>query len=103
LVAKSKRNGQQSAFAVDVIDLLDALTIDRAIIAGFDWGARTANIEAALWPERCRALASVSGYLIGSEEARRRPLPPRDELQWWYQYYFANAKAVDSISSSSIA
>ncbi|MGO7091838.1 alpha/beta hydrolase [Rhizobium leguminosarum] len=92
LSAKSERNGQQSAFAVDVIDLMDALTFDRAIIAGFDWGARTANIVAALWPERCRALVSVSGYLIGSQEAGRHPLPPSDEWQWWYQYYFATER-----------
>jgi pimeloyl-ACP methyl ester carboxylesterase len=86
------RNGQQSALAVDTIALMDALEIDAAIVAGFDWGARTADIVAALWPERCRALVSVSGYLIGSQEVGRLPLPPEAELQWWYQYYFATER-----------
>jgi pimeloyl-ACP methyl ester carboxylesterase len=83
------RNGEQAALALDTVALLDALEIQRAVLAGFDWGARTANIVAALWPERCTALVSVSGYLIGSQEAGKVPLPPADELQWWYQYYFA--------------
>src|SRR3954465_6254882 len=83
------RNGEQAALAVDVINLMDALAIDTAIVAGFDWGARTANIVAALWPERCKAMVSVSGYLIGSQEANKTPLPPQAELDWWYQYYFA--------------
>jgi pimeloyl-ACP methyl ester carboxylesterase len=83
------RNGQQSALAVDTIALMDALQIQKAIVAGFDWGARTAGVMAALWPERCKALVSVSGYLIGSPEANKTPLPPAAELQWWYQYYFA--------------
>jgi pimeloyl-ACP methyl ester carboxylesterase len=83
------RNGQQAALAVDAIALLDALKIERAVVAGCDWGARTANILAALWPQRCNALVSVSGYLIGSQELNRAPLPPKAELQWWYQYYFA--------------
>jgi pimeloyl-ACP methyl ester carboxylesterase len=83
------RNGQQSVVALDTIALMDALKIDKAIIAGFDWGARTANIVAALWPERCKALVSVSGYLIGSQAAGKVPLPPDAELQWWYQFYFA--------------
>ncbi|WJI81945.1 MULTISPECIES: alpha/beta hydrolase [unclassified Mesorhizobium] len=83
------RNGQQSAVALDVVALMDALGIERATIAGCDWGARTANIMAALWPERCKAMVSVSGYLIGSQQAGRQPLPPSAELQWWYQYYFA--------------
>ena len=83
------RNGQQSAIAVDTTDLMDALKIKSAILAGFDWGARTANIVAALWPERCKALVSVSGYLIGSQAAGKVPLPPSAELQWWYQFYFA--------------
>jgi pimeloyl-ACP methyl ester carboxylesterase len=83
------RNGQQSALAVDVIDLMDALKIQRAIVAGCDWGARTANIVAALWPERCKAMVSVSGYLIGSQGANKNPLPPEAEYKWWYQYYFA--------------
>lgn len=83
------RNGQPSAVARDLIDLMDALQIRQATLAGFDWGARTADIVAALWPERCKALVSVSGYLIGGQEAGKIPLPPNAELQWWYQYYFA--------------
>ena len=83
------RNGQQSALAADTVALMDALAIERAIVAGFDWGARTANIVAALWPGRCKAMVSVSGYLIGSREANKMPLPPKAELDWWYQYYFA--------------
>ncbi|MDB6108067.1 MAG: alpha/beta hydrolase, partial [Gammaproteobacteria bacterium] len=83
------RNGQQSALAVDTIALMDALNINKAIIAGFDWGARTADIIAALWPQRCKGLVSVSGYLIGNPESGKIPLPPKAELQWWYQYYFA--------------
>ena len=86
------RNGQQSVLAVDTIALMDALGIEQAIIAGFDWGARTANVVAALWPERCKAMVSVSGYLIGSREANKLPLPPTAELQWWYQYYFATER-----------
>jgi pimeloyl-ACP methyl ester carboxylesterase len=86
------RNGQQSALAVDTIALMDALEIERAILAGFDWGARTANVVAALWPERCKAMVSVIGYLIGSPEANKLPLPPAAELQWWYQYYFATER-----------
>src|SRR5205085_9532227 len=86
------RNGQQSVVAVDLIALLDALKIERAILAGFDWGARTADIIAALWPERCKALVSVSGYLIGSQQVGQVPLPPQAELQWWYQYYFATER-----------
>ena len=86
------RNGQQAAIAADVIALMDALKIDSAIVAGCDWGARTANIVAALWPERCKALVSVSGYLIGSRDANQKPLPPQAELQWWYQFYFATER-----------
>ena len=86
------RNGQQSALAVDVISLMDALKLDKAIIAGFDWGARTATILAALWPERCKALVSVSGYLVVNRKANQRPLPPKAELGWWYQYYFATER-----------
>ena len=86
------RNGQQSVLAVDIIALMDALHIEQAILAGCDWGARTANILAALWPERCKALVSVSGYLIGSREINQRPLPPKAELAWWYQCYFATAR-----------
>jgi pimeloyl-ACP methyl ester carboxylesterase len=86
------RNGQPSAIAVDMIALMDALKIEKAILAGFDWGARTVNIVSALWPERCKATVSVSGYLIGSQEAGKMPLPPNAELQWWYQYYFATER-----------
>ena len=86
------RNGQQSVVAVDVIALMDALAIKQAVIGGFDWGARTANIIAALWPERCKAMVSVSGYLIGNQQAGKAPLPPNAELQWWYQYYFATER-----------
>jgi pimeloyl-ACP methyl ester carboxylesterase len=83
------RNGEQAALAVDVISLMDALAIESAIIAGFDWGARSANVVAALWPERCKAMVSVSGYLIGNQAANKAPLPPPAELSWWYQFYFA--------------
>jgi pimeloyl-ACP methyl ester carboxylesterase len=83
------RNGQPSAIAADIVALMDALKIQKPILAGFDWGARTACIVAALWPERCKALVSVSGYLIGSQEAGKMPLPPKAELEWWYQFYFA--------------
>jgi len=86
------RNGQPSALAVDLIALMDALRIEKAILAGFDWGARTADIAAALWPERVKALVSVSGYLIGSQQAGKMPLPPKAELQWWYQFYFATER-----------
>jgi pimeloyl-ACP methyl ester carboxylesterase len=92
LSGATMRNGQQSALGVDVIALLDALGIESAVIAGFDWGARTANVVAALWPDRCKAMVSVSGYLIGSPEANKNPLPPEAELSWWYQYYFATAR-----------
>src|SRR5689334_10511246 len=86
------RNGQPAALAVDVTALMDALKIDTAILAGFDWGGRSADIIAALWPERCKALVSVSGYLIGSQELGKTPLPPKNELEWWYQYYFATER-----------
>ena len=89
LSADTFRNGQQSVVALDVIALMDALKIKSAVIGGYDWGARTADIVAALWPERCKGLVSVSGYLIGSQAAGKTPLPPKAELQWWYQYYFA--------------
>ena len=92
LSAQTPRNGQQSVIAVDAIALLDALKIDKAVIGGCDWGARTACIMAALWPERCKALVSVSGYLIGSQESNRMPLPPKAEQEWWYQYYFATER-----------
>ena len=89
LSGETFRNGQQTALAADMIALLDALGVRRAVVAGYDWGARTADIMAALWPERCKALVSVSGYLIGSPEANKAPLPPAAELAWWYQFYFA--------------
>jgi pimeloyl-ACP methyl ester carboxylesterase len=92
LSADTPRNGQQAAIAVDMIALMDALKIQTATIAGCDWGARTACIMAALWPQRVKALVSVSGYLIGSQEAGKVPLPPQAELQWWYQYYFATER-----------
>ncbi|HEY6651854.1 MAG TPA: alpha/beta hydrolase [Actinomycetota bacterium] len=88
------RNGQPSVVAVDAVALMDALGIEQAVLAGCDWGARTADIVAALWPERCKALVSVSGYLIGSQEANEMPLPPEAELQWWYQYYFATERGL---------
>ena len=92
LSTEALRNAQQSAVALDVVALLDALDIRQAIIAGFDWGARTANIVAALWPERCKAMVSVSGYLIGSPESNKMPLPPKAELDWWYQYYLSTER-----------
>ena len=92
LSSETMRNGQPSAVAVDIIALMDALKIERATLAGFDWGARTADIIAALWPERCKGIVSVSGYLIGSPEAEKAPLPPKAELAWWYQFYFATER-----------
>jgi len=89
LSADTVRNGQPAALATDIIDLMDALKIDKALLAGFDWGARTAAILAALWPQRVKALVSVSGYLISGQESNKAPLPPSFELQWWYQFYFA--------------
>jgi pimeloyl-ACP methyl ester carboxylesterase len=86
------RNGQPSAVAVDIVSLMDALKIEKATLAGFDWGARTANIIAALWPERCNAMVSVSGYLIGSQASGKVPLPPKAEFEWWYQFYFATER-----------
>src|SRR5579862_3498397 len=92
LSSETFRNGQQSAVALDIVNLMDALKIERATIAGFDWGARTADIIAALWPERCKGLVSVSGYLIGGQAAGRMPLSPAAEYQWWYQFYFATER-----------
>jgi pimeloyl-ACP methyl ester carboxylesterase len=92
LSSETVRNGQPSVIAVDTVALMDALKIQKAIVAGFDWGGRTGDIMAALWPERCKALVSVSGYLIGSQESGKLPLPPKAELQWWYQYYFATER-----------
>ena len=89
LSASTPRNGEPAALAADTVALMDALKIEKATVAGFDWGARTADIMAALWPERVKALVSVSGYLIGNQEAGKKPLPPAAELQWWYQFYFA--------------
>ncbi|GAA4323695.1 alpha/beta hydrolase [Mucilaginibacter gynuensis] len=95
------RNGQQAAIAKDIIDFMDALRIKNAIIGGFDWGARTANIIAALWPERCQALISVSGYLIGSQEGNKKPLPPKAELSWWYQYYFSTERGREGYKANT--
>jgi pimeloyl-ACP methyl ester carboxylesterase len=92
LSSETLRNGEQAALAIDAVALMDALGIESALVAGFDWGARTADIVAALWPERCSGLVSVSGYLIGSQAAGKLPLPPEAELQWWYQYYFATER-----------
>jgi pimeloyl-ACP methyl ester carboxylesterase len=86
------RNGQPGALAIDATTFMDALHVDRAVIGGFDWGARTGDILAALWPERVAGLVSVSGYLIGSQAAGRQPLPPEAEYQWWYQFYFATPR-----------
>ena len=92
LSGEAMRNGQQGAVAADAIALMDALQIEKAVMAGYDWGGRTADILAAAWPERCKALVSVSGYLIGSPAANAKPLPPKAELQWWYQFYFATER-----------
>ncbi|WP_182902639.1 alpha/beta fold hydrolase [Microbispora sp. H10830] len=92
LSAETSRNAQQSAIALDIVALMDALRIDKAVLAGFDWGSRTADIIAALWPRRCKALVSVSGYLITNLEANLEPLPPKAEYAWWYQYYFATER-----------
>jgi len=92
LSSTTPRNGQQAVVAVDIIALMDALRIEQAILGGFDWGARTADIIAAIFPDRCKGLVSVSGYLIGSQQAGQVPLPPPAELQWWYQYYFATER-----------
>lgn len=92
--AQAVRNGQQSAVALDIIALMDALKIDKAVLGGYDWGARTVDVIAALWPERCKAIVSVSGYLITNVEANKQPLAPAAELGWWYQYYFATERGV---------
>jgi pimeloyl-ACP methyl ester carboxylesterase len=101
LSGDTMRNGQQSIVAVDAIALMDALKIQRAIVAGFDWGARTADIMAALWPERCKALVSVSGYLIGNQAVGKNPLPPKAELQWWYQFYFATERGKEGYDKNT--
>ncbi|MFE4422666.1 alpha/beta fold hydrolase [Streptomyces sp. NPDC056817] len=92
LSSKTPRNAQQSVFALDILALMDALKIEKAILAGFDWGSRTADIIAALWPERCTALVSVTGYLITNPQANKQPSPPESEWAWWYQYYFATER-----------
>ncbi|MDF0486735.1 alpha/beta hydrolase [Sphingomonas sp. H39-1-10] len=97
------RNAQPTALATDAITLMDALRIKQAIVAGFDWGGRTADILAVLWPERCKALVSVSGYLIGSRAAGAKPLPPRQELQWWYQFYFATERGKNGYAANTNA
>jgi pimeloyl-ACP methyl ester carboxylesterase len=89
LSSETFRNGQPSVMGLDLMALTDSFKIDKAVLAGFDRGARTADAVAVLWPERCKALVSVSGYLIGSQETGKMPLPPNVELQWWYQFYFA--------------
>jgi len=100
LSAQTFRNGQQAAVALDIIALMDALNIKKAIIGGFDWGARTANIIAALWPERCKAMVSVNGYLINNLERNKQPLPPKAELGWWYQYYFATERGLQGYTAN---
>lgn len=101
--SKTMRNAQQSAVALDIIKFMDALKIDKAIIAGFDWGARTADIIAALWPERCTALVAVSGYLIGTPKANQKPLLPNAEFLWWYQYYFATERGYQGYQANTAA
>ncbi|CAM2156712.1 Alpha/beta hydrolase [Pararobbsia alpina] len=103
LSADTPRNGQQSVVASDIIALMDALKIKQAIFGGFDWGARTCCIIAALWPERCKALVSVSGYLIGSQAAGAKPLPPKAELAWWYQFYFATERGAQGYAANTDA
>lgn len=100
LSADTFRNGQQSVVAVDIIALMDAMKIEKAVLGGFDWGARTVDVMAALWPERCKAIVSVSGYLITNLAANQRPLPPAAELGWWYQYYFATERGVAGYSEN---
>ncbi|WP_213307422.1 alpha/beta fold hydrolase [Paraburkholderia sacchari] len=100
LSADTPRNGQQAATAVDIVALMEALKIDQAVLGGYDWGARTANIIAALWPERVKGLVSVSGYLIGSQAANKKPLPPEAEFQWWYQYYFATERGAQGYAEN---
>jgi pimeloyl-ACP methyl ester carboxylesterase len=101
LSGDTPRNGQQSVVAADIIALMDALGIESAVIGGFDWGARTADIIAALWPQRCRGLVAVSGYLIGSQAANKAPLPPKAELTWWYQFYFATERGAAGYAANT--
>ncbi|KRA75468.1 alpha/beta hydrolase [Caulobacter sp. Root656] len=103
LSGNTPRNSQQMALADDGLALMDALGLRQAIVAGFDWGARTADIMAALWPERCKALVSVSGYLIGSQQANKTPLPPKAELAWWYQFYFATERGREGYAANTRA
>ena len=103
LSADTMRNGQPAALATDAVAFMDSLKIDRAVFGGFDWGARTADIVAALWPERVKGLVSVSGYLIGSQSAGKQPLPPEAELQWWYQFYFATERGRDGYEKNTRA
>jgi pimeloyl-ACP methyl ester carboxylesterase len=100
LSADTLRNGQQSVTAVDIVALMDALKIDQAVLGGYDWGARTADTIAALWPERVKGLVSVSGYLIGSQAANSKPLPPKAELQWWYQFYFSTERGAQGYAAN---
>ncbi len=100
LSSRTPRNGQPAAIAADVVSFMDALDVPEAIVAGCDWGARTGAILAALWPERCKGLVSVSGYLIGSQQAGGKPLPPAAELQWWYQFYFATERGVQGYAQN---
>ncbi|QGZ59181.1 alpha/beta fold hydrolase [Paraburkholderia acidiphila] len=100
LADDTPRNGQQAVTAVDLVAFMDAMKIDQAILGGYDWGARTANIVAALWPERVKGMVSVSGYLIGSQEANRKPLPPQAELQWWYQFYFSTERGAQGYAAN---
>jgi pimeloyl-ACP methyl ester carboxylesterase len=92
LSANGFRNGEQLAFALDTVAFMDALKIDAPILAGYDYGGRAADIVAALWPERCKALVSGQGYLIVNYAANRQPSPPRDELALWFQYYFCTER-----------
>ncbi|HDC4531092.1 TPA: alpha/beta hydrolase [Enterobacter asburiae] len=101
LSAKTPRNGQPSAMAKDIVNLMDALNIKQAVFAGYDWGARTADIVAALWPERVKSLVSVSGYLISSQQIGKQPLPPKAEQQWWYQFYFATARGAEGYAKNT--
>jgi pimeloyl-ACP methyl ester carboxylesterase len=103
LSSTTLRNGQPGAVASDTVAMMDALGIKDAVLAGFDWGARSADIIAALWPERCRGLVSVSGYLIGSQAAGAKPLPPEAELQWWYQFYFATERGGSGYAANTKA
>ena len=98
--AETPRNGQQAALAIDIIAFMDALKIEQAHFGGYDWVARTADIIAALWPERCKTLVSVSGYLIGSQEANRKPLPPAAEFAWWYQFYFTTERGAQGYAAN---